>query len=53
MMDLDTMSPEERYRYDSWIYAREEGWGDPDWWDKHMDLAEATGHVLNVIITTP
>ena len=50
MFKFDLLSPEEKYKYGSWVYAREEGWRDPDWWDKHMELAEATGHVMKVTI---
>ena len=53
MFNLELMSPEERYRFGSWLYYTDEGWKNPDWWEKHMDLAEATGHVLTVKFTTP
>lgn len=52
MADFDTMGSEERYKFGGWLYYISEGWKDPDWWSKHMELAEATGHVLNVIFTS-
>ena len=51
MMCLDVISPEERFKYGGWLYYISEGWKDPNWWEKNMDLAEATGHVLHVIVT--
>ena len=52
MMEFDILTPEEKFQFGSWLYTMLEGWKDPDWWEKHMDLAEATGHVLTVNITT-
>lgn len=53
MMCFDTMSPEEKFKFGGWVYYISEGWKDPDWWEKRMDFAEKTGHVLNVNITAP
>ena len=53
MNDILHMSKEERFDFGSWLYKVCEGWKEPDWWEKHRELAEATGHVLTVNITTP
>ena len=50
MMCFDAMSQEEKFRYGSWVYYISEGWKDPDWWEKHMEFAEATGHVMKVTV---
>ena len=49
MFDESAMTDEELFRFGSWFYYMEEGWKDPNWWEKHRELAEATGHVLTVI----
>lgn len=51
MADIDSMTDEERYAFGSWLYFINEGWKEPDWWDKHD--AERYGHVLTVIFTAP
>lgn len=49
MYDIFKMTEEERFTFGSWLYTISEGWRDPNWWEKHEDLAEATGHVLKII----
>lgn len=49
MCDIFKMTEEERFAFGSWFYTISEGWRDPNWWEKHKDLAEATGHVLKII----
>lgn len=53
MVDILVMTDEERFKFGSWLYTISEGWRDPNWWEKHMNLAETTGHVLTVNITAP
>ena len=50
MSDIVSMTEEERFEFGSWLYRVCEGWKEKDWWEKHADLAEATGHVLTVEI---
>ena len=50
MFDLELLTPEDRFKYGSWVYYISEGWKDPNWWADHMELAEATGHVMKVTI---
>ena len=51
MFDFKTMTPEELFKFGSWLYYICEGWNDPDWWEKNRDLAEKTGHVITIHFT--
>ena len=53
MLDLDVLTPEERFEFGSWLYYISEGWKDPEWWEKRPEFAKKTGHVMTVKITAP
>ena len=53
MLEFDILTSEEKFQFGSWLYTMMEGWKDPNWWEKHRELAKATGHILTVNITSP